>query len=166
MKVFTMRGRLARRTGAVLLVLGLGLVGATGAAGAAARKGPDLAAAPLAAVVPNVVGTWELTTDWGCDGSITGSFTQTFNADGTWTSTPFVHSGRYYQVGGIVVWTFADTANLVYSGNLSGSWINGAQGYETAGGGNGCFGGHRAGVPGLAGAPAAADRKSDPAVRG
>jgi hypothetical protein len=33
----------------------------------------------------NVVGTWNLTTDWGCDGSITGSFDQVFNADGTWT---------------------------------------------------------------------------------
>ena len=44
----------------------------------------------------NVVGNWTLTTDWGCDGSITGSFNQTFNANGTWNSTPFIHSGRWY----------------------------------------------------------------------
>ena len=92
----------------------------------------------------NVVGNWILTTDWGCDGSITGSFNQTFNANGTWSSTPFVHSGRWYQVEGLVVWTFNDTPNLVYAANLSGSWMAGVQGYETAGGIKGCFGGHRA----------------------
>jgi len=115
----------------------------------------------------SVVGTWTLTTDWGCDGSITGSFTQTFNADGTWTSAPFAHNGRWYQVEGLVVWTFADVANLVYAGNLSGSWIAGAQGYETAGGIKGCFGGHQAGVPGLADKAAAARaEEADPTVGG
>ena len=109
----------------------------------------------------NVVGTWTLTTDWGCDGSITGSFTQTFNADGTWNSTPFVHSGRWYQVEGLVVWTFGDVANLVYATNLSGSWMAGIQGYETAGGPKGCFGGHRAGV---AAAVAKAPEGLDPLV--
>lgn len=92
----------------------------------------------------NVVGNWILTTDWGCDGSITGSFSQTFNANGTWNSTPFVHSGRWYQVEGLVVWTFDDTPHLVYAANLSGSWMAGVQGYEIAGGIKGCFGGHRA----------------------
>ncbi len=95
----------------------------------------------------NVVGAWTVTTDWGCDGSITGSFTQTFNADGTWTSSPFVHNGRWFQVEGIVAWTFSDVANLVYAANLSGSWMAGAQGYETAGGQKGCFGARRAGIP-------------------
>lgn len=92
------------------------------------------------------VGSWSLTTDWGCDGSISGSFTVIFNADGTWSSTPFVHSGRWFQVDGIVTWTFTDTPNLVYAANLSGSWMAGAMGYETAGGSKGCFGGHKAGV--------------------
>lgn len=96
-----------------------------------------------------------MTSDWGCDGSITGSWTQTFKADGTWSSTPFVHSGRWFQVEGLVIWTFADTPNLVYSVYLSGSWMAGSQGYETAGGAKGCCGGHRAGVAGLTTAIAA-----------
>jgi hypothetical protein len=112
----------------------------------------------------SVVGSWNLTTDFGCDGSITGSFTQTFNADGTWTSTPFVHNGRWYQVEGLVVWTFADIANLVYAANLAGSWMSGVQGYETAGGIKGCFGGHKAGVPGLIAERAAAAAEIDPAL--
>ena len=95
----------------------------------------------------NVVGDWTLTTDWGCDGSITGTFNQNFKADGTWTvSAPFAHNGRWFQVEGLVVWSFADVPNLVYAANLSGSWMAGSQGYETAGGIKGCFGGHRAGV--------------------
>jgi hypothetical protein len=94
----------------------------------------------------SAVGTWNLTTDWGCDGSITGSFTQTFNANGTWSSTPFVHSGRWFQGEGLVIWVFNDTPNLVYSADLSGSWMSGIQGYTTAGGIKGCFGGRRAGV--------------------
>jgi hypothetical protein len=94
----------------------------------------------------NVVGAWTLTTDWGCDGSITGTFTQTFNADGTWSASTGNH-GRWYQVEGMVAWTFLDTANLVYAANLSGSWMSGVQGYETAGGQKGCFGGRRAGIP-------------------
>jgi len=112
----------------------------------------------------NVVGTWTLTTDFGCDGSITGSFTQTFNADGTWTSSPFVHNGRWYQVEGLVVWNFADVANLVYAANLAGSWMSGVQGFETAGGSKGCFGGHRAGVPGLMAEAAATAAGIDPAL--
>jgi len=114
----------------------------------------------------NVVGSWSLTTDWGCDGSITGSFNQTFNADGTWSTTPFIHSGRWYQVEGLVVWTFNDTPNLVYAANLSGSWMAGVQGYETAGGIKGCFGGGRTGVA-AAKAPtkaAAKAAKADPAL--
>jgi hypothetical protein len=112
----------------------------------------------------SVVGTWTLTTDFGCDGSITGSFTQTFNANGTWNSTPFVHNGRWYQVEGLVVWTFADVANLVYAANLAGSWMSGVQGFETAGGNKGCFGGHKAGVPGLIAEAAAAAAEIDPAL--
>jgi hypothetical protein len=97
-------------------------------------------------IMSNVVGSWAVTTDWGCDGSITGSFNQTFNADGTWSITPYMHSGRWYQVEGLVVWTFNDTPNLVYAANLTGSWMAGVQGYEAAGGTKGCFGAHRAGI--------------------
>ena len=114
----------------------------------------------------NVVGSWSLTTDWGCDGSITGSFNQTFNANGTWSSTPFIHSGRWFQVEGLVVWTFNDTPNLVYAANLSGSWMAGVQGYELAAGAKGCFGGRRAGVE-SAKAPskaAAKSAKTDPTL--
>ena len=78
----------------------------------------------------NVVGPWVLTTDFGCDGSITGTFNQTFNADRTWTSSSFVHNGRWYQVEGLVVWTFNDTANLVYAANLSGSGWQGFRGLK------------------------------------
>jgi len=118
-------------------------------------------------IMANVTGSWFLTTDWGCSGSITGSFNQTFNANGTWSSTPFVHSGRWYQVEGLVVWTFNDTPNLVYAANLSGSWMAGVQGYETAGGSKGCFGGRRAGVAVAAKAPskaAAKSAKTDPTL--
>lgn len=114
----------------------------------------------------SVVGSWSLTTDWGCDGSITGSFNQVFNANGTWSSSPFVHSGRWFQVEGLVVWTFDDTPNLVYAANLSGSWMAGVQGYEMAGGPKGCFGGQRtafaaAKIPSKAAAKAA---KADPTL--
>jgi len=100
-----------------------------------------------AQTIQAIVGTWSLTTDWGCGTSITGSFIQTFNADGTWTSSPYVHSGRWFKVGALVTWTFNDTPNLVYAANLSGGWMTGIQGYETAGGTNGCFGAHLAAVP-------------------
>jgi hypothetical protein len=112
----------------------------------------------------NVVGSWVITTDWGCDGSITGSFNQTFNADGTWASSPFVHSGRWYQVEDIVVWTFNDTPNLVYAADLSGSWMTGAQGFETVGGIKGCFGAHRAGVPAALEKAVAAKKVADPTI--
>jgi hypothetical protein len=96
---------------------------------------------------PAIAGTWLLTTDWGCGSTITGSFNQTFNADGTWTSTPYLHAGRWFQVGAIVTWTFVGIPNLVYTANLSGGWMTGIQGYEMAHGSNGCFGGHLAGIP-------------------
>jgi hypothetical protein len=58
----------------------------------------------------NVVGTWTVTTDFGCDGSIAGSFNQTFNADGSWTNT-IGSNGRWYQVEGLVVWTLTTRPN-------------------------------------------------------
>lgn len=115
----------------------------------------------------NVVGSWALTTDWGCDGTLTGSFTMTFNADGTWSSAPFIHSGRWFQVEGLVVWTFNDTPNLVYAVNLSGSWMAGVQGYETAGGSKGCCGGTRSRASAASlttQVPAKAPKGHDPAL--
>ena len=97
----------------------------------------------------NPVGTWTVTTDFGCDGSIAGTFNQTFNADGTWTNT-IGSNGRWFQVEGLIIWDFNNAAKLVYSANLAGSWMAGALGYTTQGGLKGCFGAHRAGVPGLA----------------
>ncbi|HCT81222.1 MAG TPA: hypothetical protein DGT23_32575 [Micromonosporaceae bacterium] len=164
MNITKMGNRLAGLTAATLLLAGIGLVGLTSGAGAAVNKGSDPAAGPATAAVQapgiTIAGTWNLTTDWGCDGSITGSFSQTFNADGTWTSSPFVHSGRWFQVGGVIAWTYSDTPNLVYAGNVSGSWISGVQGYETAGGIKGCFGGRLQGVA-VAEEPA---KGSDPAL--
>jgi hypothetical protein len=97
----------------------------------------------------SVVGTWAITTDFGCDGSIAGTFNQTFNADGTWTNT-IGSNGRWYQVEDTVVWDFNNAAKLVYGANIIGSWMQGGLGYTTAGGLKGCFGAHREGVPGLA----------------
>src|SRR5512135_3530095 len=88
----------------------------------------------------SIVGTWTLTTDFGCDGTLTGSFQITFNNDGTWNSTPFIHNGRWFQGEGLAVWTFNDVPNLVYSANVSGIWMAGIQGFTT-GGNQGCFGG-------------------------
>lgn len=111
----------------------------------------------------NVVGSWVFTSDWGCDGSITGSWNQTFNADGTWSSS-LGHKGRWFQVEGLVVFTFTDVANLVYAANLSGSWMAGSQGYETAGGIKGCHGAHRSGIPAALTTKAAAKKGADPAL--
>lgn len=148
--------KLASIAAAALLVVGVGLVGGSsasavdkGAATATTNQSPSGAA--ITAALP---GTWTLTTDWGCDGSITGSFSITFNANGTWTSG--THNGRWYQVGDMAVWTFTTTANLSYAGNLSGSWISGIQGYTMAGGSTGCFGGSRSGLAAAAKEAAAA----------
>ena len=92
----------------------------------------------------SVVGTWTFTADWGCDGSITGSFNVTFNGDGTWTSTN--NSGRWLQVEGLVIRTFNNLPDLTYSANVSGSWMAGIQGYTTSGGSSGCFGAVRESV--------------------
>jgi len=97
----------------------------------------------------SIVGTWSITTDFGCDGSIAGTFDQTFNANGTWTNT-IGSTGRWYQVEDVVVWDFNNAAKLVYGAKLTGSWMSGALGFTTAGGLQGCFGAHKAGVPGLA----------------
>jgi hypothetical protein len=94
-----------------------------------------------------VVGSWFVTTDWGCNGSISGTFKQNFKKDGTWTLTPSGHSGRWYQVECLVVWTVTDMPTLVYVGNLSGSWMAGVQGDATPGGSKGCFGARRAAIP-------------------
>ncbi len=110
-----------------------------------------------------VTGKWSITTDWGCDGSITGTFEQTFKSNGTWKSSPWVHSGRWIQVGDHVIWTFKDVKDLVYSGNISGSWMTGAQGYTKKGSYRGCFGARRSGVP-MAKVPAKAKSKADPAI--
>jgi hypothetical protein len=99
--------------------------------------------------VASIVGTWIITTDFGCDGTIAGSFTQTFNPDGTWTNT-VGSDGRWYQAEGLVVWDFNNADKLVYAANLAGSWMSGDLGYTTAGELKGCFGAHREGVPGLA----------------
>lgn len=109
----------------------------------------------------SIVGTWTLTTDWGCGGTITGSFDMVFNADGTWSSSPY--SGRWFQVEDVAIWTFDNVPNLVYSGNLNGSWIEGAQGY-TADGYSGCFGGHVAGVPAAIEAARAVEGAPHPAL--
>jgi hypothetical protein len=111
----------------------------------------------------DVVGNWVFTSDWGCNGSITGSWNQTFNANGTWTSS-LGHSGRWFQVEDLVAFTVNNVADLVYACHVIGSWITGTQGYETSGGAKGCHGAHRAGVP-AALATAAAKKGIDP-VRG
>lgn len=90
----------------------------------------------------SIVGTWIMTTDWGCDGSISGSWDHTFNADGTWTASTG-DSGRWFQAEGMFSLSADDLPNLIYSGNVSGSWIAGIQGYTDTSGMKGCFGGVR-----------------------
>ena len=97
----------------------------------------------------SIVGTWQITTDFGCDGSIAGTFDQTFNADGTWTNS-LGSNGRWFQVEGLATWDFNNAAKLVYAANVAGSWMAGSLGYTTSGGLRGCFGAHREGIPGLA----------------
>jgi len=97
----------------------------------------------------SIVGTWQITTDFGCDGSIAGTFDQTFNADGTWTNS-IGSTGRWFQVEGFATWDFNNAAKLVYVADVAGSWMAGSLGFTTAGGLKGCFGAHRSGVPGLA----------------
>lgn len=162
MNVIKTRSRWLSVISAAVLLAGAGIIGMTSGAGAADKASgaapPAVAAAaqPIAlAAEVSVAGGWTLTTDWGCDGSITGSFTVTFNANGTWTSSGG-NNGRWYQVGSMVVWNFANVANLIYSGNLSGSWMSGVQGYPTAGGSTGCFGGHLSSVAAQARVPATA----------
>src|SRR3954469_2571408 len=110
------RRRLASLAGAAVVTAALGLAGTP--AGAAPAEQSRAAAQTALSVV-----TWTVTADWGCDGTITGTFNQAFNSDHSWTSSPFVHSGRWFQVGATIVWTFADAPNLVYSGNMSGTFM-------------------------------------------
>jgi hypothetical protein len=53
-------------------------------------------------------------------------------------------------------------ANLVQSATVNGNWMTGVQGYETAGGATGCFGGTLATT--TAAAAAASTAKADPAA--
>jgi hypothetical protein len=139
MKRTKTRGRLAGLVSAAILVAGIGLVGpATGAAAAVTKQSRPAARPLAAAAATSATGTWIESIDWSCDGN-PGSSVISFNADHTWTSTPFVHNGRWFQVNSMVVWTFADVPNLVYTANVSGSQMSGIQGYETVNGFNGCF---------------------------
>ncbi len=159
MNLTKLRQRFAGITAATVLLAGIGLVATTSAS--AAIKGPEIAAAPgVQGPGVQIVGTWFLTTDWGCDGSITGSFTQTFNADGTFTTG--ANSGRWVQVGNVIFWTFSTVAGLTYAGNVSGSWISGVQGYTVVNGiAPGCFGGR---VNGVAGGETPSAGKTDPVI--
>jgi len=154
--------KLASIVAVALLVVGVGLAGGSSAGAVEKGTGAGTTQSLSAAADAALPGAWTLTTDWGCDGSITGSFGITFNANGTWTSAS--HNGRWFQVGEMAVWTFSDVADLSYAGNLSGSWITGVQGYTTSGGTNGCFGGSLSSVAVTAKAPASAG--TDMAVLG
>ncbi len=139
MNISKLRSKLVGLTAATVLVAGVGLLATT--SGAAASKAPETVTAAPGVQGPGVqiAGTWFFTTDWDCNGSITGSFTLTFNADGTWTGAG--HNGRWFQVGNGLVFTFATAAGLQYAGNVSGSWISGVQGYTNGTAiAPGCFG--------------------------
>lgn len=139
MNISKLRNKLVGLTAATVLVAGIGLVATTSTA--AASKAPDVVAAAPGVQAPGVqiTGVWFFTTDWGCDGSITGSFTLTFNADGTWSGSG--NTGRWFQVGNGLVFSFNNVAGLQYAGNVSGSWISGVQGYTNGTAiAPGCFG--------------------------
>lgn len=112
------------------------------------------------ATATSIVGTWLATIDWGCDGTITGTSTWTFNANGTWTYA--FGGGFWIQVEGLVAWNFTNTASLIYTANVTLNAIVGIQGYAQQGGiGTGCFYAIRQSGPLAAAAVAAAKEGHD-----
>ncbi|MEV6344371.1 hypothetical protein [Actinoplanes sp. NPDC051851] len=130
--------RLAGLLSAAALVAGLGLAGSTTGAAAEVKSIVPLAALPT--ITP--AGSWTLTLDWYCDGTV-GTSLITFAADGSWSSVngTAVRSGRWIGGGGTITWTYSDVADLIYTAQINGGFMTGVHGYNYSGGATGCFGG-------------------------
>lgn len=74
----------------------------------------------------NAVGTWNYYYDWSCNGGY-GSTTITFNADGTFTSTPY--TGKWYMVQGYIMWIYS--SGTTYSGTIIGGAMVGMMNANT-----------------------------------
>jgi hypothetical protein len=109
----------------------------------------------------SIVGTWYGYVAWGCSGPPVenASTTWTFKNDGSWTYE--FGGGRWFQLEGLVVWTFTNAANLVYTANVTLNALDGIQGYEQAGGSTGCFYAVRQKPPGAAAAEKEAKKGPD-----
>jgi hypothetical protein len=92
----------------------------------------------------NVIGNWTIKIDWDCDGVLDGTVTQSFNADGTWEiNDANPHKGRWFQNEGLVIWTFDDVPELIYTANVKRKSMEGIQGYTKPEGIKGCFSGKK-----------------------
>lgn len=79
----------------------------------------------------SIVGEWLLTTDWGCDASKPPSgFTITFNADGSFVADG--SSGGWLQVGGMALWSFNNSPDLIYTANVNPNALVGVMGYASS----------------------------------
>lgn len=75
----------------------------------------------------SIVGTWNLTVDWGNTGSPVQASPMTFNSDGSWTYQ--YGGGKWTQSEGYVSWTFDNAAGLIYSGYINSLAVQGGMGY-------------------------------------
>lgn len=96
-----------------------------------------------------VQGVWDVVRiDWGCDGSVGTAGPFAFDSDGTWN---YRHgTGKWSQVGDLVIFDFDAVDGLVYSAVVSADSMTGMMAY-VGGAGKGCFSALRA-APSSAGA--------------
>lgn len=72
----------------------------------------------------DVIGTWNLLLDWGCDGSA-DSNDITFHDDYTFTSSSGNYTGTWSSTDNSVTWQHSTGAHAVYTGTISGNTITG-----------------------------------------
>ncbi|HLL73616.1 MAG TPA: hypothetical protein VK363_19415 [Pyrinomonadaceae bacterium] len=87
----------------------------------------------------SIVGDWQLTPDWHCDGSNPpGHFQITFNADGSLLAGG--SNGGWLQVGGMAFWSLKDSPELIYTANVNPNALVGVMGYASSSRNDtGCF---------------------------
>ena len=79
----------------------------------------------------SIVGDWQLTTDWGCDGSNPpGGFLITFNTDGTLVAGN--SSGNWIQAGCMASWGFNGSPDLIYTANINADALVGIMCYASS----------------------------------
>ena len=71
----------------------------------------------------SIVGTWDLSWDWNCDG--TSEITEiTFDRNGTMFDNTGNNTGKWIDQDGMIIWQY--TSNNVYAGHLIGEHAAGA----------------------------------------